>query len=139
MDAYQTDQQGDGRRSVEAGPLGFLIDSERIAFVVAALLLVASGFFRDWSITTGVAVGAVVSLFNMRVLVFLARKLERGNVSRQTLWISVFLIKFALLLLAIFLILRYMQLAPLAFLCGISVTPVAIFIGSQRLMDRERS
>ncbi len=88
-----------------------------------ALLLLGSLWFRSWAVILGVLLGGTVAILNFHWL-----WLIWGKVLFEKKWLYGFQIffKFLVLVFVIFIILRYAEINPLAFVVGSSALVVGI-------------
>ena len=87
------------------------------------LLLLASLWFQSCSISLGLILGGGVAILNFR---WLWRIVEKVLFEQKKFYGIQALIKFILLVVVVFLILRYLRVNPVAFVVGISTLVVGI-------------
>jgi hypothetical protein len=87
------------------------------------LLLLASLWFQSWSISLGLILGGGVAILNFR---WLWRIVEKVLFEHRKFYGVQALMKFILLALVVFLILRYIAVNPIAFIVGLSTLVVGI-------------
>lgn len=131
-------EAANGERPRETGIdiQGFLGGVERVAAVLLLIAFAAVLALLSWKEALSLTIGGAVVMLNFRVLVVIGRRLERATPAGMMQLAAFFFAKFILLLLAVFLILRYMQLTALGFVIGISIIPLALLIQSQRSATR---
>ncbi|MGM0576547.1 MAG: ATP synthase subunit I [Myxococcota bacterium] len=76
----------------------------------------------------GVLAGGALGLLNFAALVWLGRRILRAETRSRTFYGVLFFVKLTLLVAAVFLLLRYLPLAPLGFLIGISLLVPAVIL-----------
>ncbi len=90
----------------------------------------------DQAVTNGLWVGSLVGLTFFAVawwcvnVIVKNKKTEKPNPILSILAIKVFILKFPLLGIALWYAFKYMPINPLALICGIAVTQVAILISA---------
>lgn len=95
---------------------------ERRGLVILAVFLVASGFFRSFWLSSSLAMGGVISMFNfwgLRTII------EKALNTRPRFLLALF-IKFLLLLGVLFLLIVYANVHKVAFAVGLSVAFISI-------------
>jgi len=103
---------------------GRLVSVEKRTLQILALLLLGSLGFQSWSISLGVILGGAIALLNFR---WLWQIMERIFFAGRKIYGIQILVKFLALLLAIFLIVRFVKVHPVAFLVGLSSLVLGIF------------
>lgn len=110
---------------------------ERLA---AALVVVAAGMslaFASTRFALGVAIGGVLSVLNFYALRTLMRGLTQSkHPPRQAMLALLLMLKFAVMGVAIFLLINYAPLAPGGMLLGVSIVVVSILIEGFRIAAR---
>jgi Ca2+/Na+ antiporter len=101
-----------------------LIAIEKRSAQILALFLLASLWFQNWSISWGLILGGGVALLNFRWLWQIMEKLVFEEKRHYVLQV---LIKFLILALVLFLVIRYGRVNPVAFLVGLSTLVLGIF------------
>jgi ABC-type multidrug transport system fused ATPase/permease subunit len=101
-----------------------LIAIEKRSAQLLILLLLASLWFQNWSISLGLILGAGVAILNFR---WLWRIVEKVLFAQKKFYGIQALMKFILLVIVVFFILRYLAVNPIAFIVGISTLVVGIF------------
>lgn len=97
------------------------IEKRSVQFVM--MLLLASLWFQSWPISLGLIWGGGIAILNFR---WLWRIVEKTIFEHSPFYGVQTLIKFALLALVIFLVLRYMAVNPIAFIVGTSTLVAGI-------------
>jgi hypothetical protein len=112
--------------------LKHLIAVERTTSLLAATLLLAGLVFLPRHSSFSLAIGSGLMVLNAWVMRRVAQK--AGPVLAQKPGLTLVLFNFKLLILAalIFIAVGYLHVAPVPFVIGISVLPVAIFIVAVR-------
>jgi hypothetical protein len=100
-----------------------LVAIEKRSAQFLILLLLASLWFQSWSISLGLILGGGVAILNFR---WLWRIMEKVLFEQNKFYAVQALIKFMLLVFAVFLILRYIAVNPIAFIVGVSTLVVGI-------------
>lgn len=101
-----------------------LILIEKRATLLLGLLLLASLWFQNWSISLGLILGGGVAILNFRWLRLI---MEKVFFLRKKVHILQMIIKFSVLTAVLFLILRYTRANPIALVIGISTLFLSIF------------
>ncbi len=94
-----------------------LIAIEKRSVQLLLLLLLASLWFQDWSISLGLILGGGVAILNFR---WLWRILEKVLFEQKKFYGIQVLMKFILVGVLVFFILRYLAVNPIAFIVGLS-------------------
>jgi len=97
---------------------------EKRSVQVLALFLVASLWWQSWPISGGLILGGGVALLNFR---WLWRIMEKVLFDQKWVHGIQALLKFIVLVFVIFLIVRFAEVNPIAFVVGISATLLGIF------------
>ncbi len=100
-----------------------LIAIEKRSVQVLALLLVGSAWFHNWAVSLGVLLGGAVAILNFHWLWLILGKVI---FDKQWLYGLQVVFKFLVLVFVIFIILRYTEVNPLAFVAGSSALPAGI-------------
>jgi len=100
-----------------------LIAIEKRSVQLLLLLLLASLWFQDWSISLGLILGGGVAILNFR---WLWRILEKVLFEQKKFYGIQVLMKFILVGILIFFILRYLAVNPIAFIVGLSTLVLGI-------------
>ena len=106
-----------------------LVAIEKRSAQFLLLLLLASLWFQSWSISLGLILGGGVAILNFR---WLWRILEKVLFEQKKFYAIQALIKFTLLAVAVFFILRYIAVNPIAFIVGVSTLVVGILFEAFR-------
>jgi len=101
-----------------------LILIEKRATLLLGLLLLASLWFLNGSISLGLILGGGVAILNFRWLRLI---MEKVFFHRQKIHILQLVIKFSVLAAVLFLILRYTRANPIALVVGVSTLFVSLF------------
>jgi hypothetical protein len=113
-----------------------LVAIEKRSAQFLILLLLASLWFQSWSISLGLILGGGVAILNFH---WLWRIVEKVLFEQNKFYGIQALIKFILLVFAVFLILRYIAVNPIAFIVGVSTLVVGIlFEGFRQTLPPER-
>jgi hypothetical protein len=107
-----------------------LTSIERWSAILALCAVLASLWFRRLDVFLGVAIGAAVAVANFRLLRGLLTGVIRSSGRRQQLLGMLLLAKMGALLAVIYLVLRFLPVHVVSFVCGISVVMVSIFMVS---------
>jgi len=94
-----------------------LIAIEKRSVQLLLLLLLASLWFQDWSISLGLILGGGVAILNFR---WLWRIVEKVLFEQKKFYGIQVLMKFILVGVLVFFILRYLAVNPIAFIVGLS-------------------
>ncbi len=94
-----------------------LIAIEKRSAQILALVFAGSLWFHSWPVSLGVILGGAVAILNFR---WLWRIWEKVIFDKQLLYGLQGLIKFIVLVFAIFVILRWVAVSPIAFVAGLS-------------------
>ena len=102
---------------------------ERLAALLVAVATLASLLARDWRVALGVGLGGAIAVLNFAAL----RRIMQGIFAsdsrrRQTVMAVLLMTKFALLAMAIYVIVRFVPVQAIALIGGISVVVLSIFI-----------
>ncbi len=100
-----------------------LVAIEKRSAQFLLLLLLASLWFQSWSISLGLILGGGVAILNFR---WLWRIVGKVLFEHRKFYGVQALMKFILLALVVFLILRYIAVNPIAFIVGLSTLVVGI-------------
>jgi len=100
-----------------------LIAIEKRSVQLLLLLLLASLWFQDWSISLGLILGGGVAILNFR---WLWRILEKVLFEQKKFYGIQVLMKFILVGVLVFFILRYLAVNPIAFIVGLSTLVLGI-------------
>jgi hypothetical protein len=100
-----------------------LVAIEKRSAQFLILLLLASLWFQSWSISLGLILGGGVAILNFR---WLWRIVEKVLFEQRKFYGIQALMKFILLGIVVFFILRYLAVNPIAFIAGISTLVVGI-------------
>ena len=103
---------------------------ERLNVILALLAVLVSLWFRRLDVFLGVATGAAIAVGNFRLLRGLLEGVLRSHGRRQGVLGGLLVAKMGALLLVIYLVLRYLPVNVVAFVCGISVVMASIFVVS---------
>jgi hypothetical protein len=106
-----------------------LVAIEKRSAQVLILLLLASLWFQNWPISLGLILGGGVAILNFR---WLWRIVEKVLFEQNKFYVIQALIKFMVLVFAVFLILRYITVNPVAFIVGVSTLVVGILFEAYR-------
>ena len=112
---------------------------ERVALLLVGLATLASLVFWDVRIVLGVGVGGALAALNFHALrrimgaVFQA---EGSSLQKQAFTGVLLAFKFGFLAACVFVIVKYAPIDPVAFMVGISVVVLSIFIEGFRIMLR---
>ena len=88
-----------------------------------AFLILLSLFFASWAVSLGIILGGAVAILNFRWLWLIMEKVlleKKGIHGLQAL------VKFTVLLAAVYAIFRYIGVAPIAFIVGVSTLFLSI-------------
>ncbi|MCX5907479.1 MAG: ATP synthase subunit I [Deltaproteobacteria bacterium] len=88
-----------------------------------AFLILLSLFFASWAVSLGIILGGAVAILNFRWLWLIMEKVlleKKGIHGLQAL------VKFTALLAAVYAIFRYIGVAPIAFIVGVSTLFLSI-------------
>jgi len=108
---------------------GKLIAIEKRSAQILVLFLLASLWFQSWAVSLGVLLGGGIVLLNFRWLWRILSGYIFGG-KRYSLFQMV--VRFFVLLLVIFLVIRYLRVNPVAFLAGTSALVLGIMIEAVR-------
>jgi len=97
----------------------------RCNIVLVALLSFFSLYFGRLEVTLSVMLGGLISIFNFRAFVRMCGALLQGEPAQSSLAAKI-LIKFVVLMAVVALGLLWLPTDPIAFVVGISVTPLSI-------------
>jgi len=100
-----------------------LIAIEKRSAQILTLLLLASLWFQSWSISLALILGGGVAILNFR---WLWRIVEKVLFEQKKFYGIQALVKFILLVVVVFFILRYLAVNPIAFIVGISTLVLGI-------------
>jgi hypothetical protein len=100
-----------------------LVAIERRSLQILVILLLGSIGFRSWAVSLGVLLGGAVAILNFHWLWLIL-----GKVFFDKLWLYGLQVFFKILVLVfvVFLILRYAEVNPIAFVAGSSTLVVGI-------------
>lgn len=102
---------------------------ERLAALLVGLTTLLSLLFWDASITLGAAVGGAIAALNFYALRRLVQAITSSeNQSKQAVMVILLTMKLGALAGAIYLMINYLPVNPLAFMVGVSVIVLSIFI-----------
>lgn len=96
---------------------------EKRSAQMLVLFLLASLWFQSWPVSLGLILGGGVALLNFR---WLRRIMEKFLLEKKKHSLLQFVLKFLFLLLVIFLLFRYGQVNPVAFILGVSTLVMGI-------------
>ena len=115
---------------------GHLRIIERWTLVLAAIVIAAAALVTSPSTATAVAAGAGLMAFNAWAIRRLAERAFRGasTGSRPGLAVLLFNVKMAVVIAAVFVAVKVLGLDAVGFIVGVSVFPVALVIGSVKIM-----
>ena len=102
---------------------------------ILALALLASLWFRNGAVFWGLILGGGLAILNFH---WLRRILEKAIFDQQWLYSFQILIKFIFLGGAIYIVLRYAKVHPVAFVAGISTLLMGILFEVLREYSREK-
>ena len=106
-----------------------LISIEKRSAQILVLFFLAGLWFQSWAVSLGILLGGGIGLLNFRWLWrILSDTLFAGK--RRSLFQLVG--KFFVLLLVIFLVIRYLRVNPVAFLAGVSALVLGMVIEAVR-------
>jgi signal transduction histidine kinase len=100
-----------------------LVAIEKRSAQFLILLLLASLWFQSGSISLGLILGGGVAILNFR---WLWRIVEKVLFEQKKFYVIQALVKFILLAIVVFLILRYIAVNPIAFIVGLSTLVAGI-------------
>jgi hypothetical protein len=100
-----------------------LVSMEKRSAQILVLFLLASLWFQSWPVSLGLILGGGVALLNFR---WLRRIMEKFLLEKKKHSLLQFVLKFLFLLLVIFLLFRYGQVNPVAFILGVSTLVMGI-------------
>jgi len=100
--------------------------------LLAALLVVGAALFFSWPVTLGVAVGGALACVNFWGIRRLVRRSLRVDGPKRAALQLLLIGKMGLLILLVFLAMRYLPLDPIALAIGLSVFLLSIAIESVR-------
>ena len=110
------------------------IEKRSVQFLI--LLLLASLWFQSGSVSLGLILGGAVAILNFR---WLWRIAEKVLFEQKRFYGIQALVKFTLLAVVVFMILRYVAVSPVAFIVGLSTLVAGIiFEAFRELVPRER-
>ena len=112
---------------------------ERVALSLVGLATLASLVFWDGRIVLGVGLGGMLAALNFHVLrrIMAAIFQAEGSSTQKQAFTGVLLtFKFGALAAVVFLVVNYAPVEPVAFMVGISVVVLSIFIEGFRIMLR---
>jgi len=112
---------------------------ERIALLLVGLATVASLVFWDGRIVLGVGVGGALAALNFHALRRIMAAIfnaEGTSGQKQAFTAVLLLFKFGALALTVFLVVKFAPVDAVAFMVGISVVVLSIFIEGFRIMLR---
>jgi hypothetical protein len=109
-----------------------LIAVEKMTSLLAAVLLLGGLLFLPRHTSFSLAVGAGLMVANAWLMRRVAAKAGPALTTKPGLTLILFNFKLAILAVAIFVALRYLHVAPLPFIVGVSVLPAAILIVALR-------
>ena len=112
-------------RTAERQETQKLISIEKRSAQILAFFLLASLWFQSWSISLGLVLGGGVALLNFW---WLWQIMEKLLFEKKRHYVFQVLIKFLILALVLFLVIRYGRVNPVAFLVGISTLVMGIFL-----------
>ena len=102
---------------------------ERLSLLLVALATLLSLLLGDRAITLGVGIGGVLAAINFYALGRIMHVILQGtNPRRQAVMAALLTLKFAAIAAAIYLIIQYIPINAVAFLGGISVVVLSIFV-----------
>jgi hypothetical protein len=100
-----------------------LVTIEKRSAQFLILLLLASLWFQSGSVSLGLILGGGVAILNFR---WLWRIVEKVLFEQKKFYVIQALVKFILLAIVVFLILRYIAVNPIAFIVGLSTLVAGI-------------
>ncbi|MGE5253998.1 MAG: ATP synthase subunit I [Planctomycetaceae bacterium] len=106
-----------------------LISIEKRSVQILVLFFLASLWFQSWAVSLGIVLGGGMALLNFR---WLGRILSGYLFCGKKYSLFQLVGKFFVLLGAIFVVIRYLRVNPVAFLTGISVLVFGIVIEAIR-------
>lgn len=106
-----------------------LISIEKRSAQILVLFLLASLWFQSWAVSLGVLLGGAIVLLNFR---WLWRILSGYIFGAKRYSLFQMVGKFFVLLLVIFLVIRYLRVNPVAFAAGTSALVLGIVIEAVR-------
>ncbi len=113
-----------------------LISIEKRSAQILAVLFLASLWFQSWAVSLGVILGGGIALLNFR---WLWRILSQSVMAKKKYSLFQLMGKFFILLLALFLVIRFARVNPVALLVGISTVVLGMvfevirqFLGKNR-------
>ena len=112
---------------------------ERIALLLVGLATLASLVFWDSRIVLGVGLGGALATLNfhaLRRIMAAIFRAEGSSAQKQVFTGLMLTFKFGFLAAAVFLVVKYAPVDPVAFMAGISVVVLSIFIEGFRIMLR---
>ncbi len=111
---------------------------ERLSLLLVALATLLSLLFQDRAISLGVGIGGALAALNFYSLRRIMLAILQGTKPRKQAFMAILLtFKFAAIAASIYLILRYIPINAVAFLVGISVVVLAIFMEGFRTVFLE--
>jgi hypothetical protein len=114
-----------GTPGTDSGHYVSVTGIERKSWALTAVLVLGSLFFHSATVTAGAALGALLALLNFKWLCGFAGRLIRNR--RPPNWLAfLYAIKYLVMGLAIFTVLKYDLVNVFAILAGVSVIFVAI-------------
>ncbi len=106
-----------------------LISIEKRSAQILVLFFLASLWFQSWAVSLGILLGGGIGLLNFR---WLWRILRGYLFSGKRYSLFQLVGKFFVLLVIIFVVIRYVRVNPVAFLAGISTLVLGIVIEAVR-------
>jgi hypothetical protein len=107
---------------------------EKIGFLLVGVATLVSLLFQDRAMVLGVGLGSALAALNFSALRRILQGIFTGKNPRKQLFLGILLtIKFALLATAIYLIIKFIPISAIAFIIGISVVVMAIFVEGFRI------
>jgi hypothetical protein len=119
----KTNEKGNLRQPARRRETRKLIAIEKRSVQLLALLLIGSIWFRSWAVSLGVLLGGAVAILNFHWLWLILGKVI---FDKQWLFGVQIFFKFLVLVFVIFVILRYAEVNPIAFVAGSSTLLVGI-------------
>ncbi len=102
---------------------------ERLSLLLVALATLLSLLFQDRAISLGVGIGGALAALNFYSLRRIMQAIMQGdNPRKQAIMAILLTFKFAAIAASIYLILKFIPINAVAFLAGISVVVLAIFM-----------
>ncbi|MBW2731778.1 MAG: ATP synthase subunit I [Deltaproteobacteria bacterium] len=110
---------------------------ERLAAVLVVIATFVAVALGRQTLAAGLAVGGVLSILNFYVLRLLMRGITSSeHPPRQAMLSLILMLKFALMGMAIFILINYAHIDPTGLLIGLTVTVMSILAGGFRVAIR---